>query len=83
MSHTISVRLPKETSQRLEERARMSGRSRSAIVKEALEQSLQNEPKPFMKLAGIIDGAPDLSQRKGFAEIRIAPRTWPICVSSV
>jgi len=68
MSHTISVRLPKETSQRLEERARKSGRSRSAIVKEALEQSLQNQPKPFMRLAGTIEGAPDLSQRKGFAK---------------
>ncbi|MFO8027995.1 MAG: ribbon-helix-helix domain-containing protein [Opitutales bacterium] len=68
MSHTISVRLPEETSRRLEEQARQSGRSRSAIVKEALEQSLQSRTKTFMALAGTIEGAPDLSQRKGFAK---------------
>jgi len=68
MSHTISIRLPDDTSQRLEERARRTGRSRSAIVKEALEQSLQPEPKAFMALAGSIEGAPTLSSRKGFAK---------------
>lgn len=68
MSHTISVRLPEETSQRLQEHAKQSGRSRSAIVKEALEQSFRSEPKPFMELAGSLEGARDLSQRKGFAK---------------
>ena len=68
MSHTISVRLPENTNQRLEERARKTDRTRSAIVKEALEQSLHTEPKAFMALAGSIEGVPTLSQRKGFAE---------------
>ena len=68
MSHTISIRLPEDTRQRLEERARRTGRSRSAIVKEALERSLQPEPKAFMALAGSIEGAPALSTRKGFAK---------------
>jgi predicted DNA-binding protein len=68
MSHTISIRLPEETNRRLEERSRKTGRSRSALVKEALEQSLKPESKAFMALAGSIEGAPDLSQRKGFAK---------------
>jgi len=68
MSHTISVRLPDETSQRLQEYAKQSGRSRSAIVKEALEQSFRSEPAPFMELAGTIEAASDLSERKGFAK---------------
>ncbi|HAV12472.1 MAG TPA: hypothetical protein DCX06_03095 [Opitutae bacterium] len=68
MSHTISIRLPDETNQRLEERARRTGRSRSAIVKEALEQSLRPEPKAFMAMAGSVDGDSKLSQRKGFAK---------------
>jgi len=68
MSHTISIRLSEGTSQRLEERARKTGRSRSAIVKDALEQSLEPEPRAFMALAGSIEGAPELSQRKGFAK---------------
>lgn len=68
MSHTISIRLQDETNQRLEERARRTGRTRSAIVKEALEHSLKPEPKAFMSLAGSIEDVPTLSQRKGFAK---------------
>jgi len=68
MSHTISIRLPEDTKQKLEDRVRRTGRSRSAIVKEALEQSLEPEPKAFMAMAGSIDGAANLSQRKGFAK---------------
>lgn len=68
MSHTISIRLAEETNRRLEERASRTGRSRSAIVKEALERSLEPEPKAYMALAGSIDAEPTLSQRKGFAK---------------
>lgn len=68
MSHTISVRIPDSTNEQLEARVRQTGRSRSVIVKEALEQSLESEIKEFMHLAGSLDGAPDLSSRKGFAK---------------
>lgn len=68
MSHTVSIRLSEDANQRLEALARQTGRTRSAIVKEALDHSLNPEPKAFMALAGSIDGAPTLSQRKGFAK---------------
>jgi len=68
MSDTISIRLPKEVRERLDERAKRTGRSRNAIVNEAVEQSLAQEPKAFMALAGSMDGPANLSQRKGFAE---------------
>lgn len=68
MSHTISVRIPDSTKQRLEARVRQAGRSRSVIVKEALEHSLASETRAFMHLAGSLDGAPDLSTRKGLCQ---------------
>ena len=68
MSHTVSIRLPEKTSQRLAERVQKTGRSRSEIVREVLDESLQAEPRAFMALAGSIEGAPNLSQRKGFAK---------------
>ena len=68
MSHTISVRIPDSTHQRLEARVRQTGCSRSVIVKEALEQSLASESKAFLRLAGSLEGASDLSERKGFSQ---------------
>jgi len=68
MSHTISVRLPEETARRLDARAKEMGRSRSAVVKEVLERSLEGEPKSFMKLAGSVEGPKHLSGRKGFSK---------------
>jgi predicted DNA-binding protein len=53
---------------RLEERAKRTGRTRSAVVKEALERSLEVEPKPFMALAGSLDGTRNLSKRKGISK---------------
>jgi len=67
MSTTLSIRLPEELALWVEEQARATGRSKGSLVKEAIEQARQAKTKPFMSLAGSLEGPPDLSERKGFA----------------
>lgn len=68
MSTTLSIRLDKDLAHWVEEQARVTGRSQGSLVKEALERLRRNEQeRPFMRLAGSVDGPPDLSQRKGFS----------------
>lgn len=68
MSTTLSVRLGDDLAQWVEEQAKITGRSQGSLVKEALEKVRHEEQvKPFMKLAGSLDGPADLSQRKGFS----------------
>jgi predicted transcriptional regulator len=66
MSTTLSIRLPDELARWVEERARATGRSQGSLVREAIEQARQLKTKPFMSLAGALEGPPDLSERKGF-----------------
>ena len=69
MSNTVTVRLPEALAQWLRNLARRRGVSQSQIIKDNLEKARQGEPdKPFMKLAGSIEGLPsDLSRRKGYS----------------
>ena len=69
MGHTITVRLKRELADWLEDTARRTGRSQGEIVREQLERA-QSEKKQrrFMRLAGCVDGARDLSSRKGFSK---------------
>lgn len=68
MSTTLSVRLPEELARWIEENARATGRSQGSLVKEALERMRQADaPKPFLALAGCVEGPRNLSQRKGFS----------------
>ena len=67
MSTTLTIRLPDELARWIDEQARVTGRSRGSLVKEALEKAKQTEANSFLKLAGGISGAADLSQRKGFS----------------
>jgi hypothetical protein len=69
MGNTFTVRLPAELAQWLRNRAKRRGVSQSEIIKDNLEKARQAAPdKPFMKLAGSIDGLPrDLSERKGYS----------------
>ena len=67
MSTTLTVRLPEDLAQWLEERSRKSGIPRGRIVKMELERAQKESSRPFMHLAGAVDGAPDLSSRKGFS----------------
>lgn len=67
MSHTVSVRLTPELAKWLESTSAQTGLSQSAIVRDELERARARKKQPFMELAGIISGPPDLSTRKGFS----------------
>ena len=63
MSTTVSIRLPEELAQWVEENARVAGRSQGSLVKEALERMRQADTsKPFLALAGSIEGLSQLSR---------------------
>lgn len=67
MSTTLSVRLPEALARWVEENAKATGRSQGSLVKEALERVQRDRAsKPFLALAGSIDGPKNLSRRKGF-----------------
>ena len=68
MSQTITVRLNKELSVWLEKTAARIGVSQGQIVREQLEKAKSdNGDRPYMRLAGIMSGPADLSQRKGYS----------------
>jgi len=68
MSTTLSIRLNKDLAVWVENQAKATGRSQGSLVKEALERLRRTEQeRPFLRLAGSVDGPPDLSQRKGFS----------------
>lgn len=70
MSTTLSVRLPEDLAHWVEENARLTGRSQGSLVKEALERVRQADaPKPFLALAGSVEGSKNLSQCKGFSRL--------------
>lgn len=68
MSTTLSIRLTDDLAEWVEEQSRVTGRSQGSLVKDALKRARQSEAKPFMKLAGCLEGPADLSLRKGFAK---------------
>lgn len=70
MSQTITVRLPDDLAHWIETSAERSGVSQGQIVREHLERARGADPKGkgFMRLAGSVRGARDLSQRKGFTK---------------
>lgn len=68
MSHTITVRIPKDLARWLEETAATSGVSQGQLIREQLEKAKAGgRGKPFLRLAGMVNGTPDLSSRKGFS----------------
>jgi hypothetical protein len=68
MSHTITVRLSKELALWLEHVATTTGVSQGKIVRDQLEKARSSSPRQsFMRLAGAVRGARDLSSRKGFS----------------
>ena len=69
MSNTLTIRLPEDLSRWLDEESRVTGLPKGRIVKEQLERLRTAQARqPFLDLAGKVDGAPDLSARKGFAK---------------
>ena len=67
MSNTLTIRLPEDLARWLEETSRRSGIPRGRIVKMEVERAQKESSRAFMRLAGAIDGPPDLSSRKGFS----------------
>lgn len=66
MSTTVSNRLCEDLAYWVENQAKVTGRSQSSLVKEALGRLRQPESEPnFMSLADAVDGPPGLSHRKG------------------
>jgi hypothetical protein len=68
MSNTITVRLPEDLAGWLEEASKKAGVPRGRIIREQLELARRRHDQPFLHLAGSVDGARDLSARKGFAK---------------
>jgi predicted transcriptional regulator len=67
MRKTITVRVPDELADWLSTTAEKTGVPQGWIVREQLERARRAEKRPFLRLAGAIDGPADLSKRKGFS----------------
>jgi len=67
MGNTLTIRLPEELAEWLARTARKSGVSRGRIVRMELERARRSAKQPFLRLAGAVEGPPDLSMRKGFS----------------
>jgi hypothetical protein len=69
MGHTLTIRLPNDLADWLEQRASETGVSQGRIVREQLERAKAGgRTRPYMRLAGAIRGGPrDVSTRKGFS----------------
>ena len=67
MGNTLTVRLPRDLAEWLDEIAHRSGVSRGAIIRMELEKARKSSKRPFLRLAGAIEGPRNLSTRKGFS----------------
>ena len=68
MSHTITIRLTHELAKWLEETAARTGISQGQLIREQIEKArAESADRVFMRLAGSVRGAKDLSRRKGFS----------------
>jgi predicted transcriptional regulator len=67
MSNTITIRIPSDLAQWLDETARKTGVPKGRIVRNELEKARNSESQPFLRLAGAITGPANLSTRKGFS----------------
>jgi predicted DNA-binding protein len=67
MGKTITIRLGTELAAWLEDAAARTGVSQGKIVREQLERARIGGTQSFLRLAGQIRGARNLSSRKGFA----------------
>jgi Ribbon-helix-helix domain len=77
MGHTITIRLTEALAKWLEQASKEAGVPQSRLIREQLERTMaEGVGRPYMRLAGVVDGAPDLSTRKGFGKPqRAAKRT--------
>ena len=67
MGQTLTIRLTQEQAEWLKRRSEETGLPQGRIVRDQIEQAREAAPRPFMKLAGIINGPRNLSSRKGYS----------------
>jgi predicted DNA-binding protein len=67
MSHTITVRLPRDLAEWLQQTSQRTGIPQGRIIREQLERARAQAERRYMELAGRVEGPPDLSSRKGFS----------------
>ena len=68
MSHTLTIRLTDEILAWLKEMSRRTGLPVGRIIRQQLESAKgERGNQRFLRLAGKINGPPDLSSRKGFS----------------
>jgi predicted transcriptional regulator len=69
MGQTITVRLTKELAEWLARTAEATGQSQGRIVRDQLTRAKAGATgRGFMRLAGSVRGARDLSRRRGFSK---------------
>ncbi|MBI4908095.1 MAG: ribbon-helix-helix domain-containing protein [Acidobacteria bacterium] len=68
MGSTITVRLPEDLAEWLKQASRKAGVPRGKIVRDQLEIARKSQKQPFLRLAGSVARARDLSSRKGFSK---------------
>lgn len=62
----ITIKLPKPVANWLAKAAKKNGVAAEEIATRELERAKLYAEKPFMRLAGMLDGPADLSGREGF-----------------
>ena len=67
MSKAVTVRISSDLAQWLDETSRKTGVPKGRIIREELEKARKSEGRPFMQLAGVVDGPANLSSRKGLS----------------
>lgn len=67
MRNTLTVRLPEDLAEWLDNTAQKTGVSQGKIIRDQLEKARTGEERPFLRLAGKVSGPADLSSRKGFS----------------
>lgn len=68
MSHTLTIRLTRELAEWLREVSAQAGVPRGRIVRDQLEKARAGDARRgYLRLAGTVRGARDLSRRKGFS----------------
>jgi hypothetical protein len=67
MRNTLTIRLPQDLAEWLQDLSRTTGMPQGRIVRNQLEKARGSQDRPFLRLAGLVEGPADLSRRKGFS----------------
>ena len=69
MSNTLTIRLQDDLAEWVERTARAMGVSQGRLIREQLEKARREDvqTRPYLRLAGSVRLAQDLSTRKGFS----------------